>query len=65
MTEQLEFEFGVDHRSEFRKYCDEKWWEYVDEVEQWEGKQVTGKPEDYFRKYKWWLKNKFKTENRL
>lgn len=49
---------------EFRKWVDEKWFEYRDEVEQWEKKIVNGNPKDYFQKYKWFLKAKYKQEKR-
>ena len=51
-------------KSPFRTYCYEKWYEYKDEVEQWERRQVTGSPQDYFNKWKWFLKAKYKQENR-
>lgn len=50
-------------RSPFRAYCYEKWYEYRDEVEAWERRQVTGNPQDYFNKWKWFLKAKYKQEN--
>lgn len=50
--------------SQFRHYVYEKWYEYKDEVEAWEHRQVTGSPEDYFNKWKWFLKAKFKQENK-
>ena len=50
--------------SEFRHYVYEKWFEYKDEVEQWERRQVTGSPEDYFNKWKWFLRAKYKADNK-
>ena len=32
-------------------------------VEAWEKRQVRGKEEEYFKKYKWFLKAKYKQEN--
>ena len=49
-------------KSEFRKFCYDKWYEYKDEVEQWEKRVVTGSPSDYFNSWKWFLKAKFKAE---
>lgn len=49
-------------KSAFRLYVYEKWFEYKDEVEQWERRQVTGNPQDYFNKWKWFLKTKYKEE---
>lgn len=46
----------------FRAWVYEQWFEYKDEVEAWEHRQVTGQPEEYFKKYKWFLKAKYKTE---
>ena len=51
-------------KSPFRAYCIEKWYEYKDEVRAWEKRDVEGSPEDYFQKYKWFLKEKYKQENR-
>ena len=50
--------------SQFRHYVYEKWYEYKDEVEAWEHRQVTGNAEDYFNKWKWFLKAKYKQENK-
>jgi len=52
------------NHSPFRAYCIEKWYEYKDEVRAWEKRDVEGSPEDYFQKYKWFLKEKYKQENR-
>jgi len=65
MAEQLEFDFGGHTESDFRLWINEKWFEYKDEVEQWEHRQVTGSPQEYFTKYKWFLKAKYKQENNL
>ena len=56
--------FKLPEISDFRRDCDVKWYEYKDEVEAWERKQVTGSPKDYFNKYKWFLKEKYKAENK-
>ena len=49
-------------KSPFRTYCIDKWYEYKDEVLNWEKREVEGSPEDYFQKYKWFLKAKYKQE---
>jgi len=49
--------------SSFRRFCIENWYSYKDEVEAWEKRQVKGKEEEYFKKYKWFLKAKYKQEN--
>ena len=51
-------------KSPFRAYCYEKWYEYKEEVREWEKRVVEGPPEEYFKKYKWFLKAKYKQENR-
>jgi len=50
-------------RSPFRAFVYDKWYEYKDEVRMWEKREVEGNPEDYFQKYKWFLKAKYKQEN--
>jgi hypothetical protein len=52
------------NNSSFRTYCYDKWYEYKDEVLAWERKPVEGRPEEYFKKYKWFLKAKYKAENK-
>ena len=49
-------------RSPFRAFVYDKWYEYKDEVLNWEKREVEGSPEDYFQKYKWFLKAKYKQE---
>ena len=51
-------------KSPFRAYCIEKWYEYKEEVFNWEKRVVEGPPEEYFQKYKWFLKTKYKQENK-
>jgi len=53
------------NRSHFRTYCYEKWYEYKEEVREWEKRVVEGPPEEYFRKYKWFLKAKYKQDNKI
>lgn len=50
------------NKSEFRTFCYNKWFEYKEEIEAWEHRQVIGNPEDYFNKWKWFLKAKYKQE---
>jgi len=52
------------NQSPFRTFVYDKWYEYKDEVRTWEKREVEGSPEDYFQKYKWFLKEKYKQENR-
>ena len=50
--------------SEFRLFCNDKWYEHKDEVYAWTGKPVQGTPEQYFAKYKWFLKTLYKESKR-
>ena len=52
-------------KSPFRAYCIEKWYEYKEEVFSWEKRVVEGLPEEYFKKYKWFLKAKYKQDNKI
>ena len=47
-------------KSPFRTFVYDQWFEYREEVRQWEKREVEGSPEDYFQKYKWFLKAKYK-----
>lgn len=51
-------------QSQFRHYVYEKWYEYKDEVLAWEHRPVTGNAEDYFNKWKWFLKAKYKVDRK-
>ncbi len=47
----------------FKSWCQEMWYNHIDEMV-----SVTGKPpcytaKDYFTKYKWWLKREYKFQN--
>lgn len=60
-----DFSFGETTDSDFRIWCLDKWYQYREEVEAWEHRQVKGSSKDYFNKYKWFLKEKYKQENKL
>lgn len=47
----------------FRQWCREKWYEHVDECRAWEGVEPTATAQEYFNKYKYWLKREYKHEN--
>jgi hypothetical protein len=53
--------------SAFRKFCQDKWYEHVDEKLMWENKTPSYGSEFYFHKNKWTLKQmyleKFAQEN--
>jgi hypothetical protein len=44
----------------FRHWCTEKWYEYKDEVLSYGQKLELTNSEEYFRKYKFWLKREYK-----
>ena len=44
----------------FRAWCREMWYEHVEECRAWEGVEPTATPQEYFNKYKFWLKREFR-----
>ena len=46
----------------FRQWLRRKWVEHCDEIEAFHGKPCDYHLEDYFRKYKWWLKAIYQRE---
>ncbi len=44
----------------FRQWVQEKWYEHVDESRAWNGFEPTATPQEYFNKYKYWLKREYK-----
>ena len=47
----------------FRHWCYEKWQDHQEEVFQWEGSYPTATGQEYFIKYRWWLKREFRANN--
>jgi|TARA_B110000503_G_C6962079_1_gene335529 hypothetical protein len=47
----------------FRNWCYEKWQEHKEEVCQWEGRYPIATGQEYFAKYRWWLKRQFLADN--
>jgi hypothetical protein len=45
--------------SEFRHWCQEKWYEHKDELAEY-GQSVQYTSRDYFEKYKYWLKREYR-----
>ena len=45
----------------FRVWCYEKWLEHCDEVGAWTKQNVRYLSQEYFGKYKWWLKREFRS----
>ena len=50
--------------SKFRLFCNEKWYEHRDEVLSWTGQHVQGTSQQYFNKYKWFLKTLYKSQGK-
>lgn len=44
----------------FRTWLQEMWMQYKDERLAWEGVEPTGTQQEYFNKYKYWLKREYK-----
>ena len=44
----------------FRIWCREMWYEHVEESRVWEGVEPTATPQEYFNKYKYWLKREYR-----
>ena len=47
----------------FRSWCQEKWYEHVDEMIDITGKPPVYHPNEYFAKYKYWLKREYRYQN--
>jgi len=39
----------------FRSWLRQTWYDHVCEIEQWTARAPDYTPQDYFKKYKWWL----------
>lgn len=48
----------------FRAWCQEMWYQHVEESLAWEGFETTATPQEYFAKYKWWLKREYKYQSK-
>lgn len=44
----------------FRTWCQEKWYEHIDEMVSYTGRAPVYTSKEYFAKYKYWLKREFK-----
>jgi len=44
----------------FRNWLQEMWFQHVDECLAWEGFEPTGTAQEYFAKYKYWLKREYR-----
>ena len=50
--------------SNFRSFCNDKWFEHKDELFVWEHKQPEYDSTYYFQKHRWMLKQMFKEEQK-
>lgn len=48
----------------FRAWCQEMWYQHVDECLTWEGVAPAGTSQEYFAKYKFWLKREYRHSQR-
>lgn len=44
----------------FRAWCQEMWYQHVDECLTWEGFAPTASPQEYFTRYKHWLRREYR-----
>ena len=44
----------------FRAWCREMWYQHIEECLTWEGIEPTATPQEYFNKYKYWLKREYR-----
>ena len=47
----------------FRQWCQEKWYEHVEETRAWEGHEPTATSQEYFNRYKFWLKREYRHQH--
>lgn len=47
----------------FRRWVQEKWYEHVEEYRAWNGFEPTGTSQEYFNKYKYWLKREYRHQH--
>ncbi len=47
----------------FRIWCREMWFQHMDECLAWEGVEPTATPQEYFNKYKYWLKREYRHQH--
>ena len=51
------------NRKSFRLWLTEKWYEHCDEILTFSGRKPEYPLQDYFHRYKWWLKALYRKEN--
>jgi len=45
----------------FRTWCRDIWFEHIDEMISYTGKEPVYTGREYFRKYRWWLRREYKS----
>ena len=48
--------------SQFRQFCQNKWFEHRDEIMDWTGKPVDYEAEYYFRQHRWLLRRMYQEQ---
>lgn len=48
----------------FRFWCREKWYEHIDEIISIGGTEPTYTSQQYFNKYRWWLKREYQFQQK-
>jgi uncharacterized protein CbrC (UPF0167 family) len=48
----------------FRSWCQEKWYEHIDEMVTFAGKAPGYTAREYFNKYRWWLKREYQYQHK-
>lgn len=54
-------DYGLDMK--FRNWVYQIWWEHLEEMMAWEGKQPNYTSQEYFNKYRWWLKREYRKQH--
>ena len=49
----------------FRTWLQEKWYQHMTEVEEWTGRLPAYPIQEYFNRYKWWLKREYRHQQRV
>ena len=52
----------METASKFRHFCNEKWYEHIDEMRVWENTSPNYGSEQYFRRNKWLLKKMYQEQ---
>ena len=58
----IDYNTPKETKMTFRQWCQEKWYEHQEEILSWEGFYPTATAQEYFAKYKWWLRREFRVQ---